>query len=505
MKILSGIPSILNPTLRMDSVLNMHVTIPLLPADDFIMYGKSIIMEEAGVLNDNICTNMLFALESVYSEEMNAHGFHDFWLPSAREQFLDISALVGCEIWDPRGIFDPLSSLNFPVHMSDIIWRRDFSDNGEGKRVYYGVYPDNNTIPMHNFMTGRAVDHDCGDSWKTAGNKGYQIYYYYEPLPSLGIKGNPDDTTYYGDFRNRCDPEIYKWIKTLMSALMIYSADSIAAVRDMACISDLENKPDESAFPDGDVFTSGDRTPIKKLCASLRTLPQTALIPHKKIWTAAQFEKYLPNEVQKVLKEAVLSETEIRKTDDRSINRIALDSMAAGRLAGLDGGKYRDGVSEDINRDEEQDIAEKSYCEAEVLYLSSDETEKNTKPPQNVSKQLFPRFTPTPEQIAEKELGLGDLDIDPYQALLLDSAFVDNKEEDPEIKDTADKNEDFFEKAFMEFKEAPGRKSLENSPGPQDKRTNRQADDPMNLKSEAEKTGHISKMLDSAFLEDSIG
>lgn len=516
MKILNRIPSILIPALRMDSVLNMHVTIPLLPADDFIMYGKTIIMAETGVLNDNICTNMLFALESVYSEEMNRYGFRDFWLPAAKEQLLDISALVGRQILDPEDIFEPLATLDFPIHMSDIIWRRDFSDNGEGSRVYYGVYPDDNTIPVHNFLTGKPVGkghsdilHSGKDLWGADGNTERHVFYYYEPLYPLKVEGDPDDPLYYREFQHRCDPGIYKWIKGLMSGLMIYSADTVAAVMDMACISDLENKPDESAFPDGDVFTSADRTPIKKLCAGLRVLPQAALVPHKKIWTAAQFEKYLPNEVKKVLEDAALHGTEINDETEGSINRAVLDSMAAGRLVGLDGGKYRNGILADITRDTVPDIPGKTSGGVRTFDLSPSTGGKDGKTAGNVSKQLFPRFTPTPEQIAEKERGLADMDIDPGEELLLERAFVNdkeeyNKKECSEKNDDLNKNEQFLEKAFMESGKEHRQRPSKNTVGLHDRKADKQAEDPMNLISEAEKTGSISKLLDSAFLGNGI-
>ena len=554
MKILGGIPSILMPNIRMDSVLNMHVAIPLINADDFIMYGKSIIMEETGVLNDNICTNMLFAVEAVYSEEMNTHGFRDFWLPSAREQFLDISALVGRQIWDPAGLFNPLSRLAFPLHISDIIWRRDFSDNGEGSRVYYGVYPDDNTIPMHNFLTGKSMDTGHGyvpelmkdlggvsypekDRWKIDGNRGYHVFYYYEPLPSLGIRGDLDDPSYYREFQKRCDPEIYEWIKGLMSGLMIYSADTVAAVQDMACISDLENKPDESAFPDGDVFTSGDRAPIKRLCASLGLLPKAVLVPHKKIWTAAQFEKYLPDEVKRILEDAVLSEKEGCAGADGGMNRIALDSMAAGRLAGLDREhrkfgtaghpagipsdklveqasenqvekrksavkKYRGKIIADITRDGIWNLSEEKPGGTKMFDLPSLVTGKNGRVKQAVSGPLFPRLSPTPEQIAEKERGLCDRQEYADKELLLENAFIEDTEEQTETDSIP--GERLLEKAFMESGEALKQKSSEISLFPQDRVVKKPPDDLLKLKLEAEKTGDISRLLDSAFLEGGI-
>lgn len=388
MKILESIPKILTPDIKMDSKLNMHFTLPVIDAGDFIMYGRTMLMRETGILNENICNNLLFSMESIYSLCLKEYAYDNFWDNSVKRQAWKIAVKIAGQVWVNSCIFQPILKSGLSIHMSNVIWRRLIKEQGGGNVVSMGVYPDKNVIPAHNFLIGETTDTQMQINQKIEGSlgyltdedeshlpiRGYNVYYYYNPLPPVVLNCELNSPDCYGEFYDKCDKRIYKWMERFMSALMLVSSDTVFTARDTAYISLIEGMPDESSFPFGDVLQTNDRTPIKKLSARLEGLDERSFYPNRKIWTAAQCERYLPDEVQQHIRRSLQNIPLIDQNKSPSctaddINRVVRESITEGHLTGLNehlvnhtNSEYIEDIPLEITS-EQKDISELSESE----------------------------------------------------------------------------------------------------------------------------------------------
>lgn len=461
------------PELNMDSKLNMHLTFPVIAASDFIMYGKTMLMKETGILNENICNNLLFSMESIYCNCLKSYGYYNFWKNDVNKQSWNISAKVAGQIWENRNILDPIGKADVNIHMSNIIWRRTVEEEEDGNVVSLGVYPDINVIPEHNFLIGETADiilnmdpkmeeslgYLTEDDEAHLDARGYYIYYYYKPLPAIVLKGDPDSPEYYDNFYNQCDKNIYHWMERLMSALMLTSADAVFAARDIAYISLIEGMPDESSFPFGDVFQTEDQTPIVKLCTNIEGLSEQSLYPNRVIWTAAQCERYLPEEVQKHIEESALHYKEHKTSGslcmEDSVNKIVQESLISGHISGLDehwndstslciGEGYPLNTLVDQIDPETKDITEKNIkaCKERIVQTIASQ-----------SMWGLPKCRLNNESIVDiKSVVNTEKDVNKIKKdIILDKAFIQDIEVKPMKEQNNSKDISNLDKAFQEI------------------------------------------------------
>lgn len=521
LKILHDVPEILTPSMVMDAELNWHITFPLLDSRDFLMYGKTMILNESSTLNESIAGCLLFAMEMIYAMEMDRYGIKEFWDDRVlRGAMRSAAPIVAGRAWR----YDLLSNLagHYRFHLSNTIWRRKLNINEDGTAVPIEVFPDRETIPAHNIIQLRRCETEVKLSPDTAEKAGYpsfikktdesaryhRTFLYYSPLPKIKMENNPDTAEFYAEFYEKCDREIYKWIERLMSALMLRSADAVFAARDMAAVSYLEKWPDESSFPGGDVFMVGNTDPIRKLINILNALPEGALYPNPAIWAASSCERYPAHEAEEQIRKASLETIAAEGTE---YEKRVMRSVMEGSIAGMEpqSARITDLINSNpgaIDPDKAKLIKESAAEETSGLlkdagmdgewYVDS-ETGRLVKKEKAENRNVIKPGTPEDSSISENK----GPETDPAVDNLLEDAFVDT--------DILEK-EAIIDKAFLDTKEATDitekklpyteskTKTLWTEGMARDAIHQKQTKE---IKKETDKVSYIDSILDSAFLD----
>lgn len=525
MKILHDVPEILTPSMVMDAALNWHITFPLLDSRDFLMYGKTMILNESSTLNENISNCLLFIMEMVYALEMSKYGIKEFWDDTVLKGAMRSAApIIGGKAWR----YDLLSFVasDYRFHLSNTIWRRKLIYKDDGVITPIEVYPDKETIPAHNISQFMGKEREVYLSKDIADKAGYptlknrnidyirtyKTFFYYSPLPRLKMESKPNTADFYIEFYDKCDRSIYKWIERLMSAMMLRSADSVFAARDMAAVSYLEKWPDESAFPQGDVFMVQNTDPVKKLINILNALPEGALYPNPGIWAASSCERYPIKDAEEQINNAAAEIPPLTETD---YEKTVREAVTSGSIAGM--GPRAARIVDQINSNpdaidlQKAELLKDCVAEEETRLLQDagmdGEWEIDRDTARIVKKQAAvfiskeaekTKSDPADQPVSSENKPANKEDKDPKIENILESAFVDTE---------MLTKEEIIRRAFLDLPPDQIRKpEKKNLPKPEKKESEwpelRHSKTGGNtLKKEAGTKSYLDNLLDSAFLD----
>lgn len=410
---------------------NYDFVVPAIPGDDFISYGRSVMLENAGILDTQSVYNLLFLTEALYLNYLRSDLDADLGVSRPGYSPVEVNAAVMDEGWNNVAAHKSWSEsfkkdavyfsscAKAAAKLSDIVWRPNLTSEGE----VLGVYPDKRHIVERNLERIYAPNDP---------NKIYTSSL--RPLPLLALNGPvATDVKAYKDFNDRCDKEIKSWIEKIFSLLMLNYGEASMAVKESAeaayiagfyriGIEQQEFSADAPLYPFGDIAFIKNNRRITGLFQKLRTIPESAVRPNKAVWAAAAFQRAALGAANAQIASGLKEEIEKEKNPAAVVQEL--------RLPGEDDQPHTDKhlseTEEAETEPEEEQTTDKNIDESKFSILDQAFAEPaEPEEPESMSKK------PEPVAVTEKTK--------PTKAAkdinsILDGAFDDDSEDYSKVK-----------------------------------------------------------------------